>query len=281
MQIGWTDPSTGERIDFEDALSTARDYGEWGGFPYEVLLGMYKNLSKVRPAEITVTTLLHCARKVHLEREVEYYADPHKNYPAFRGTIIHAVVQGDATPDAVVEERYARDFEGTRISGGIDWHRLMKAKNGKTLLRDYKSTNELPKYFSAYTSHRQQLNLYRWLLDLDPEETEMEVVYISMDGVKIIPLSAGGETRTGRKKANQVWDDDQVEEFLRERIALLKHEPILPYRLVPEEDLWMCAEYCEVRELCYRKAYQEQAKRLGRSDEPEGRVPPRERTKKK
>lgn len=280
MQIGWVDPDTGERTSFEDALDTARDYGEWGGYPFEVLLGMHKNLVKVRPPEITVTTLLHCARKVHLEREAEYYADPRRNYPAFRGTVIHAIVQNDAAPEAVVEERYARDFEGTRISGGIDWHRLMKVKNGKTLLRDFKSVNELPKYNSAYTSHRQQLNLYRWLLDLDPAETELEVVYISMDGVKIIPLSAGGETRTGRKKPNQVWTDDEVEDFIRERLRLLQfpifNDDPLPYRLVPEEDLWMCAEYCEVRELCYRKAWQEKA----RSGSPEGRVPPRERSKK-
>lgn len=275
-QIGWTDPDTGERIDFEDALATARDYGEWGGFPYEVLLGMYKNLSKVRPPEITVTTLLHCARKTQLEREVDFYADPRRNFPAFRGTVIHTIVESDAAPGAVVEQRYARDFEGTRITGGLDWHRLMTAKNGKTLIRDYKSVNELPRFNSAYTTHQQQLNLYRWLLGLDPEDTVLEVVYISMDGVKIIPLSAGGETRTGRKKAQQVWDDDRAEEFIRERLALLQRDGILPYRLVPEEDLWMCAEYCEVRELCYRKAWQEQA----RSTESEGRVPPRARAKK-
>lgn len=276
MQIGWVDPDTGERTLFEEALDTARDYGEWGGFPYEVLLGMHKNLTKVRPSEITITTLLHCARKVQLDREAEYFADPRKNYPAFRGTVIHAIVQNEATPDAIVEQRYARDFEGTRISGGLDWHRLMKAKNGKTLIRDYKSVNELPKFYSAYTSHQQQLNLYRWLLDLDPEETELEIVYISMDGVKIIPLSAGGTTRTGRKKAQQVWDDDKAEEFIRERLALLQRDGILPYRLVPEEDLWMCADYCEVRDLCYRKAWQEQA----RSTDNEGRIAPRQRSKK-
>lgn len=275
MQIGWTDPSTGERTLFEDALAIARDYGEWGGLPYEVLLGIHANVSKVRPAEITVTTLLHCARKVQLEREHDYYADPLKNYPAFRGTIIHAIVEGSATPGAVTEQRYARDFEHYRISGGVDWHRLMVAKNGRTLLRDYKSTNELPKYYSAYTDHQRQLNIYRWLLDLDPDQTDMEIVYISMDGVKIIPLSAGGTTRNGRKKANQVWTDDQVEDFLRERIALLDR-PLLPYKLVPDEDLWQCERYCELKDLCYRKAYQE----IARSNDPDGRVPPRQRASK-
>lgn len=274
MQIGWVDPSTGERIEFREALDIAREYGEWAGYPYEVLLGMYKNLSKVRPAEITVTTLLHCARKVHLERESEYFTDPAKNFPAYRGTIIHSMMEESKTPEAVVEQRYSREFEGTLISGGVDWYKL-KHTNGRTLLRDFKSTNELPKYNTPYTSHRQQVNLYRWLLQLDPDLTDMEIVYLSMEGVKIIPLSAGGETRNGRKKPNHVWTDEQVEDFLRERIALLKRDEPLPYRLVPDEDLWMCAEYCELRDLCYRRAWQEKA----RSTEPEGRVPPRQRAK--
>lgn len=275
MQIGWIDPDSGERITFEDALKQAKDHGQSMGFPYEILLGMHKNLTKVRPAEITVTTLLHCARKVQLEREHDFFADPRKNFPAYRGTVIHALMQDSATPGAIVEERYTREFEGVVISGGVDWYRVMKAKNGRTLLRDYKSTNELPYYNTAYTDHRRQLNIYRWLLYLDPAETDLEIVYISMAGVKIIPLSAGGETRTGRKKANHVWDDDQVEEFLRERIALLNRDELLPYRLVPEEDLWQCEKYCELKSLCYRKAYQE----IGRGGE-DGRVPPRERSKK-
>lgn len=272
MQIGWLDPDSGERTNFEEALQVARDHGQWGGFPYEVLLGMYKNLTKVRPVEITVTTLLHCARKVHLERQHDFYADPRRNFPAYRGTVIHALMEQSAAPEAVVEKRYAREFEGTLISGGVDWYRLMTAKNGRTLLRDYKSCDELPKYNTPYTSHRQQVNIYRWLLDLDPEQTDIEIVYISMEGVKIIPLSAGGETRTGRKKPNHIWDDDQVEDFLRERIALLDRD-LLPYKQVPEEDLWMCDKYCEVKALCYRKAFQE----IARSTDTEGRVPPRER----
>ncbi len=277
MQIGWIDPSTGERTPFQEALHTARDHGEWGGFPFEILMGMYINLSKVRPSTISVTALLGCARKIHLEREADFFADPMKNYPAYRGTIIHAIVQNDASPDATVEKRYTREFEGTTITGGIDWHATFEAKNGRTLLRDFKSAKALPKYYSAYTSHRQQVNLYRWLLDLDPAETELEIVYIAMEGVKIIPLSAGGVTRTGRKKANQVWSDDEVEDFLRVRIALLKRDEPLPYKQVPEDDLWQCAEYCELQSLCYRKAAQEQA----RSPQLEGRVTPRERTPKR
>lgn len=275
MQIGWVDPSTGERLEFREALEIARDHGEWAGYPYEVLLGMQKNLSKVRPRRITVTTLLGCPRKVHLERDAEFFADPAKNYPAYRGTIIHQMMENAKTPGATVEQRIERVFEGTTISGQIDWFKVMKAKNGKTLLRDYKSTDDLPRFNTAYSSHRQQVNLYRWLLDLDPEETELEIVYISMNGVKIIPLSAGGETRTGRKKPVHVWTDDQVEDFIRERLRLLDRPEPLPYKQVPDEDLWLCESYCEVKDLCYRRAYQE----IARSKDAEGRVPPRQRAK--
>lgn len=270
-QIGWTDPDTGEHLTFEDALLIARTHGSWAGLTYELLAGMHESITKERPAEVTVTTLLHCARKVHLEHEAEFFTDPYRNYPAFRGTIIHALMEGFKDPEAITEQRYSREFDGTLISGGIDWWRWF---GDRALIRDFKSVNELPKYNSAYTSHIQQVNLYRWLLDLDPGMTDIEIVYISMDGVKIIPLKAGGTTKTGRKVAQQMWDDAKVEEFIRSRLALYRSAP-LPYRLVPDEDLWMCAEYCEVKNLCYRKAYQEQA----RSTAPEGRVPPRDRKK--
>lgn len=272
MQVGWTDSETGERVNFEDALDEAKQTGEWSGFPYEILLGMYQNLVKVRPAEITVTQLLHCARKNQLEKTTDFYADPRTNYPAYRGTIIHSIMERNAPMNAQVEQRYAREYEGVLISGGIDWS--MSVAHGRTLLRDFKSVVDLPKYYSAYTTHQQQINLYRWLLHLDPDKTDMEIVYISMDGVKIIPIKAGGETKGGRKIANQVWSDEQVESFIRQRLPLLQQD-LLPYRLVPDEDLWLC-DYCEVRQLCYRKAWQER----GISTETEGRTPPRERMKK-
>jgi hypothetical protein len=274
MQVGWTDTETGERTRFEDALSVAKQTGEWSGFPYEILLGMYNNLVKVRPSEITITALLHCSRKNQLERGAEYYADPRTNYPAYRGTVIHSMMETDPDPSAIVEKRYSREFEGTTISGGVDWWRPYGGGLfPRNLLRDFKSVVELPKYYSAYTTHQQQINLYRWLLDLDPEKTDMEIVYISMDGVKIIPLKAGGETKGGRRIANQVWTTEQAESFFRERLPLLQRD-LLPYREVPDEDLWLC-QYCEVRSLCYRKAWQERAS----STEGEGRIPPRERKK--
>jgi hypothetical protein len=184
------------------------------------------------------------------------------------------MLEGLAPPDALVEKRYERTHDGVVISGGVDSLRVVR--QGKVqLLRDWKSTKDLPKYSSPYSNHLKQVNVYRWLLDLDPKTVEIEVVYVSMEGVKILRLKKGGETRTGRKIPEQVWPDEKVEEFLSERLALLAREDLLPYSDVPAADLWNC-DYCPIRDLCHRKGYQENLARM-RAGVEEGRVPPRQK----
>lgn len=254
-QVGWYDPDTKRRGLFEEILEEAAMHGDAMGFPYEVLVGMRDQVSKERPDAMTVTSLLANPRHVKLERENDYFADPHSNYATFRGSIIHSILEGLGDEGSVIEERITRDFRGTPISGQPDTVRIRQT-NGRTLLRDWKSTKELPKYDNAYTNHQQQVNLYRWLLGLDPEKTDLEVVYISMDGVKIQPLKHGGESARGRKITQQHWDDEKVEAFIEERLALHNVEPILRYEDIPEEDMWMCG-YSPVENLCRRLAARE------------------------
>jgi hypothetical protein len=128
-----------------------------------------------------------------------------------------------------------------------------------------------------------QTNIYRWLLELDPRFTEIEIVYISMEGVKAIPLKKGGTTRYGRQIANQVMSDEEVEAYLDDRLMTLdaqnKAGRPVAYHNVDEEDLWNC-QFCPVKNVCYDRAAQE-AKAAFIADEPVHRVPPRERKGKK
>jgi hypothetical protein len=254
-QVGWYDPDTKRRGLFEEILEEAQMHGDAMGFPYEVLLGMKEQVTKERPDAITVTSLLANPRHVKLEKANAYFADPHNNYATFRGSIIHAILENAGDADSTIEERVTRDFKGTPISGQPDTVRI-RHTNGRTLLRDWKSTKELPRYDNAYTNHQQQVNLYRWLLGLDPEKTDLEVVYISMEGVKIAALKHGGKSVRGRAITQQHWDDEKVEAFIEKRLALHSVEPILRYEDIPEEDMWMCA-YSPVENLCRRLAARE------------------------
>lgn len=271
-QVGWYDPDSKRRGTFEEILEEAAMHGDAMGFPYEVLIGMKEQVTKERPDAITVTSLLSNPRHVKLERANDYFADPNNNFATFRGTIIHNILEELGDEDSTVEERISRTYKDVPISGQPDTVRV-RHTNGRILVRDWKSTKALPKYDNAYTNHQQQINLYRWLLGLDPEQTDLEIVYVSMEGVKIVPLKHGGKSPRGRAITEQHWNDEKVEAFIDSRLTLHQVEPILRYEDVPEEDMWQCG-YSPVENLCRRLAAREarEAWEQGRDVE---RIPPR------
>lgn len=282
-QVGWLDEQ-GNVVPFTDALDQAAIYGSFRDFPYEVLRGMYENETKERPDSISVTQLLGCPRKVFLEATEDYAVEPADNYAAFRGMIIHGILE-HAGDDATVEQRITREYRGVTISGQPDNLRIVQVEDGeskRTLLRDWKSTKKLPYYDNAYTHHQEQVNIYRWLLGLDWRLTDLEIVYLSMEGLKVIPLKRGGKNRYGRAIANQVWTDEQVEAFLDQKLMILsaqrKHGTPVAYHNVDEADLWQC-DYCPVRARCYELAAGE-ARQAWENGEEISRVPPRTRRKK-
>ena len=183
-QVGWFDPSTQRRGLFQEILEEAEFHGDAMGFPYEVLNGMYQQATKERPDALTVTSLLANPRHVKLEKANAYFAEPGHNYATFRGNIVHSIMEQYGGPDSIIEERVDRVFAGSdgdvTISGQPDTVQI-RSTNGRTLVRDWKSTKELPRYDNAYSNHMAQVNLYRWVLGLDPEQTDLEVVYVSMD----------------------------------------------------------------------------------------------------
>lgn len=279
-QVGWLD-AKGTAVPFEQALSEAHTHGEWEDMPYEVLLGMHRNLTKERPDAISVTQLLGCPRKVYLEGTTDYFVAPADNYAAFRGMIVHSVLE-ETAEGAESETRVEREYRGVVISGQPDNLRVVGLNNRK-LLRDWKSVARLPQYDNAYSHHQEQVNLYRWLLGLDWRLTDLEVVYLSMEGVKVIPLKRGGTNRYGRAIPNQIWTDEEVESFLDNKLMVLaaqrKYESPVAYHNVPVDDLWQC-DFCPVRNRCYEMAADE-AKAAWAQGETVERVPPRPKGKKK
>jgi hypothetical protein len=279
-QVGWLD-GKGNIVPFEQALDEARTSGTWEDMPYEVLHGMHANLTKERPDSISVTQLLGCPRKVYLEGTTDYAVPPADNYAAFRGMVVHAVLE-ESGEGAEKETRVEREYRGVTISGQPDNLRVVGVNN-RTLLRDWKSVNKLPLYDNAYSHHQEQVNLYRWLLSLDWRRTDLEIVYLAMDGVKVIPLKRGGTNRYGRAIPMQVWTDEEVESFLDRKLMVLsaqrKHESPVAYHNVPVDDLWQC-DYCPVRNRCYELAADEARVAWSKGEEV-SRIPPRQKAKKK
>lgn len=279
-QIGWLSDN-GLPFLFADALAISEAEGSWNAMPHEVLVLIQAQVSKERPDGISVTQLLGCPRKVFLEKTNNWFSRPIDNWPAMRGTLIHAMLEQTGGQDAEVEVRYEKTYKGVTISGQPDSVRTL-GSGKRRLLRDWKSTNKLPYYDNAYSSHKLQTNIYRWLMDLDPRFTEIEIVYISMDGVKAIPLKKGGTTRYGRQIENQVMTDEEVEKYLDDRLLTLAAQndaqrPV-SYSNVDEDDLWNC-QFCPVKPVCYNQAAQEM-KAAFDSGETVTRIPPRTRKEK-
>jgi len=272
-QVGWL-TSSRSKIPFDLALAEAEAAGEWEGMPFEVLKGIRAQVTSERPDAISVTQTLSCPRKVFLQATEDYYVSPADNFATFRGTIVHTMLEENRTDDGMTEERVQRDHRGIIISGAPDSVRSIdRGRRGdRFLVRDWKSTKSLPKWDNAYTNHQQQANLYRWLLRLDPRQTDLEIVYVSMEGVRIIRL-----------KPSQVWSDDEVEAFLDRRLLPLQAQreqgrPVAYYS-VDEDDLWQCG-YCPVRALCYRKAALEVLDGLKNEPDAVQRIVPRTKRKK-
>jgi hypothetical protein len=317
-QIGWIDPASGTAVAFDTALDDAREVGSWAGIPYEVLKGIYDQEHKDRPTVgFSATQLLGCPRKVHLEKQAEYHAEPLSGFAAFRGVLAHSMMEDFKSPETTVERRFWRTYKGHPLSGQIDSVRVVGEReevnaaileewiaycdaayeaekagqkppkaptlpdNVFFLIRDWKTKHELPTYTYVALSYQKQGNLYRWLMRLPRDRVVIEFVFVSMEGVRTMPLYNGGTFRNGRAKPEQVWTDRKVEEFLDDRLMTLVASQYagrpLPYDMVPNDDLWNC-NYCPAKSLCYDLAAKE-AHAAWLKGEEVNRIPPREKEK--
>lgn len=248
----------GERYSLADALEACRKGSDAFPMPYPLLKGIV-DAQQDRGDRISATSILHCLRSEYLTRREPYYTRPASLYAMFRGTLFHSLMEANAPANARIEERHVKKVNGIEISGQFDsllLYELDEREDGKRyVLQDWKTTTKLPTAYSSgaspspYSTHVEQLNVYRWLLDLPVEETRVEVWYFNMEGFVRTVLKDG----TGRSKVNQLWSDEKVEAFISERIvklhaSFMANTP-MPYRLVDEDAKWQC-DYCPVRQRC-------------------------------
>jgi hypothetical protein len=276
---GTSDQPEGQgHCSFEFALQLAKDRHEAFPYPYPLLKGIVDAVQN-RGDYISATSVLHCLRADYLKRKENYYSTVESMYPSFRGTLFHGLLEKNAPDNARIEEKVKRTYKGIEIGGTFDSLLCFPdADEKKYIIQDWKTTENLPKYDSPYSSHLVQVNLYRWLLGFKPEDVVMEVHYFSMKGHKVCRLKDGtGISRGGRAPVNQHWSDAQVESYLDDRLIKLKASMVtnvpMPYAMVGEDEKWEC-EYCPVRQKCatLARAEEEAAWRKRAGLEPTGAV---------
>lgn len=243
-QVGFISQS-GELHSFDEALALCAEGSDEYPYPYPLLKGMV-DATQQRGDYISATSLLHCLRADYLKRRIDYYISVEAAYPMFRGTLFHSLLEANPNPNGRIEEKALRKYKGIELGGTFD--SLIVYKDGdEYVLQDWKTTKALPRY-GAYSSHVEQINIYRWLNKLPLEKTRMEIHYFTMEGHKVCPLKTGGP-----RSKSQYWTDQQVEAFLDKTLvplaASIKAEMPIPYSFVTEEQKWEC-QYCPVRQQC-------------------------------
>lgn len=258
----------GENYSFEEALELcASGHYAFDEYPYALLKGMVENTLKQQQDRagdyISATSIIHCLRASYLKSRTDFYIEPSALYPSFRGTLFHGLLEAHGSKTALLEEKRIRKWkDNVEIGGTTDSLEIFDLgadrADGKThILRDWKTTGELPKW-GPWGDHIAQLNIYRWLFGLNPETVIMEVTYFTMAGFVTYRLKDG--TQRGRGKAapkNDHWTDEQIDKFFQDRLVKLKASFIVdmptPYALTTEEDRKLC-NWCEVKRICFSLA---------------------------
>lgn len=156
MLIGVTDPSHrgfNQEDDYgsnpvwyplEDVVEMSRDTNpKWAPWTYELLQGI---VSQHQERDYISTTMIcgGCPRSSVLERKEEYIETLDRFYPAFRGTMVHAILEKAARPGSIAEARFHTTIDGTAFScspdlieGGRMWdYKLCLDPTSKVLCAD-------------------------------------------------------------------------------------------------------------------------------------------------
>ena len=214
---------------------------------YAVVETIRRREAERSPDEVSVTELTGCPRAKVIKILDEYYLDFDSLMSAFRGTVVHEVLAKYAASNAIVETRASREYRGYVLYGTPD--SVVLRNSGRYHLVDFKTTKRVPSY-GPWSNHTVQINIYRWLLGLPVNETDMDVVYISFDDARIVP-----------KRVTNVWEDRDVEEYLDRKFIplaqLVERRVVVPVSSVPSDVLsWACS-YCNVVKECITRAKQE------------------------
>lgn len=153
---------------------------------------------------IHVTDLTTCPRQKILKRQIPYIEKLDNLFFKFRGTGLHLAIELKSSKNLLTEFEVSINIDGETIIGRIDEIDLKNA-----ILRDYKTAAEYPRH--PYVAHTKQINIYKYMYELEynTEIKFLELIYISMRGVKKFRVSP--ENR------------DDVEKFLKERVNHIKN----------------------------------------------------------
>jgi len=243
--VGFKCVATDENVSFENCIKCALTCENKCHLTADILTGIVENVTEER-STISITKMIGCMRSTYLSTKYDTYASPEKLYWAFRGTLAHAVIEKyNADKEAILETKFARTVNGIKITGTPDI--IIPTKE---LIRDYKTTKQVPYYSRPYPNHEVQLNLYRWLVRPKYKIERLEIVYMDMMKTKIIPVK-------------KLWKLSDCEDYVAKHSAILAkaQKDDIPPPVPAEFPLyWQCNDFCEGKAKC-AEFYQEELRK--------------------
>jgi len=247
-------------------------------FTHEILSAMYGKEATMgagaRGDGISTTRILSkCVRSTVLEAKVPYALYPQEMWAGFRGTMAHAVLEGNMAPGDWGEVRCIAEVPGLRNQFISCMPDLVSPAAG--ILWDYKTTtnDSMPKYGDPWPDHEMQLQVNRWIIDnarwegqgrpVDNGEDgylpnpewqlfdhprpevweELRIVYLTDKTTATYAVTKSIDvpkvSGVGTKKARvaDIWSDEQVLDFLVPRYEELRHWlSVFPEEVPPVPD---------------------------------------------
>jgi hypothetical protein len=253
----------GEQYDFDTCLRCAATGGPRKcNTPYQLIYAMGQNQVERKDAGISATMLLDCARRVVLQKEVDYYEHPSAFWPRLRGTLAHLLVEqySDGLEPKIAEVRFRRTIEIDGVAFEITGKPDMILPERKLII-DYKSNKNVEDNYQpmkdgkAKKEHIEQINIYRWLIGGGVNMDTGEITNIDIEEGQILYFDL---MRWKEPISVPIWTLEETEEFIRERVRpLYIHETTgeLPPKLTDFfGDAHAFCSFCPLRKECYSRA---------------------------
>ena len=186
--------------------------------------------------DYSVTTLLNPPRIVHLnKRHSDTISDPDTMFPSMIGTGVHAYIEQclKQVEGYRVEQRLTHTIEDRIITGTFD---ILDSTNKITDIKTCKVWKTI--FDPDMVEWHQQQNIYAYLLHLKGiEVTGIDIQAIYLDWIESkAQRDSGYPQQPDPVYKLDLWPYKQTEEFLVERIRLMKAN-----EEVPDDELPLCA----------------------------------------
>lgn len=254
----------------------------WSPYSYELIASILSE-QEDRGDSISTTALIGpCPRSTVLERKAEYIESLETLWRAWKGTMVHYVLEANARPNSIAEVRFIMPYGNDKLSCKPD----LITQEG--VMWDYKNTANMPYGSYPKSYHTEQLQINRWVvnnatqwtknskpctLPWNPHElkfTNLVIEYLGVDYPKALETTKSVQVpnKTGpgshAVRVPYVWPDDEVKERVKDRYSALR-AALAAYPEWPDgieevwggERGWACPgwPYCPLRGSCLASRY--------------------------